>query len=389
MAEPQSLLFRLPFDLVDERRGHDVTVAPSVATIEVPDTYEEDMSEGAARSEVLAIQRLLTLSRHASVHVRWHAQIAARALSSPTIFPLLAVLICLENASHEIAGLDSERAVDSLDGARRKIYKERLKTDLFADTQVVICADSRGRGTPPDLYGADGRMIAREDFEAIIEELVTRQAAIELSTSRAVHWRSALATIVSELFENSDTHGKTELSGLPIKRNAIRGLVLKRIRIERPVPKGKEAAEAPPPVDALELSIFDAGPGFFGSFTREPLDASVSLDLEWKVMHSCLARHFDSGLKDLRQGHRGMGLYEVLRALQLLQGSIEVRTGRVYGYRSFMDDKFKFKIEPESSTTRPGMPKPQLLDVERRYVTIPSEHELLAGASIRVIVPLH
>lgn len=388
MAEPHLLAFRLPFDLVDERRGRDFTVHNASVTIAVPDSYVDEMLEGMAQSEVLAIQRLLTLSRHNPIHVRWQQHIAARVLASPTIFPLLAVLVVLENASHDIEGLDKEQVADSLDAARRKLFKERLKTDLFADTQVVICADSRGRGTPPDLYGSDGSLIQREDFEAIIEELVTRQVGADLSTSSAVHWSSALATIVSELFENADTHGKTELSGLPIRKNGIRGLVLKRTKVERP--RGRDAGDAVNrPIDAFELSVFDSGPGFFASFMREPIQPRVDIDLEWKVVHLCLERHYEPGLTDVRQGHRGMGLYEVLRALQLLRGAIEVRTGRIYGYRTFMEGEFKFKMEPSTSPTRPGMPKPQLLDFERRFVAVPSEHELLVGSSVRVIVPLH
>ncbi|MDO3556090.1 hypothetical protein [Ralstonia pseudosolanacearum] len=388
MAEPQLLAFRLPFDLIDERRGRDVATDSASATITVPDGYADEMSGGVAQSEVLAIQRLLTLSRRMPIHVRWERHIAARALASPTIFPLLAVLIALEGTSHEIEGRENGQAEELLDAARRKLFKERLKTDLFSDTQVVICADSRGRGTPPDLYGIDGRMIEREEFEAIIEELVTRQAATELSTSLAVHWSSALATIVSELFENADSHGKTHLSGLPIQKNGIRGLVLKRTSVPRP--KGKDAGNATAgPIEAFELSIFDSGPGFFASFMREPIQGSVDLELEWKVLHSCLERHYEPGLADFRQAHRGMGLYEVLRALQMLRGSIAVRTGRIYGYRTFMEGEFKIKMEPANSPTRPGMPKPQLLDFERRYVTVPSEHELLVGSSVRVIVPLH
>jgi hypothetical protein len=387
MAEPQFIDYRLPLDLIVEGRGRDVVAASKGVNITVPDAYGDEMTEDVARSEVLAIQRLLTLSRHAPICVMWAKNIASRVLASPTIFPLLAVLIVLENASHEIEGLDEAQVVDALETARRKLFKQRLKTDFFADTQVVICADSRGRGNPPDLYGADGRMIAREDFEAIIEELVTRQVAVNASTSSAVLWSSALATIVSELFENADTHGKSELSGLPIKENGVRGLVLKRTKVERA--KAKDNAPAPPPIEAFELSIFDSGPGFYASYMGAPLELGVDLDLEWKVIHACLERHYEPGLTDFRQGHRGMGLYEVLRALQLLRGAIEVRTGRIHGYRTFMEGEFKFKMEPATSPTRPGMPKPQLLDVEHKYVAVPSKHELLVGSSVRVIVPLH
>jgi hypothetical protein len=387
MTEPQYTDFRLPLDLIVEGRGREVATARKGINITVPEAYGDEMTDDVARSEVLAIQRLLTLSRHSPIRVAWAKNIASRVLASPTIFPLLAVLIVLENASHEIEGLDEAQVVEALETARRKLFKERLKTDLFADTQVVICADSRGRGSPPDLYGADGRMIAREDFEAIIEELVTRQVAVNASTSLAVHWSSALATIVSELFENADTHGKSELSGLPIRENGVRGLVLKRTKVERA--KVKDNAPLPAPIEAFELSIFDSGPGFYASYMGSPLELGVDLALEWKVIHACLERHYEPGLTDIRQGHRGMGLYEVLRALQLLRGAIEVRTGRIHGYRTFMQGEFKFKMEPATSTTRPGMPKPQLLDVERKYVAVPSKHELLVGSSVRVIVPLH
>jgi hypothetical protein len=283
--------------------------------------------------------------------------------------------------------MNNEQATAFLEAARRKLFKQRLKSDMFSDTQVVVCADSRGRGTPPDLYGDNGRMIARDDFEAVIEELVAVQAGTAISTSTAVQWSSALATIVSELFENADTHGKTELSGLPIRKNGIRGLVLKRIKLDRPANKGAEKAAEK--IDAFELSVFDSGPGFFAAFARKPLQEDVGLDLEWKVVHACLERHYEPGLTDVRQGHQGMGLYEVLRALQLLRGAMEVRTGRIFGYRTFMEGDLKFMVEPATSLTRPGMPKPQLLDVERRIVTVPTKHELLVGSSVRVIVPLH
>ncbi|GJH12667.1 MULTISPECIES: hypothetical protein [Caballeronia] len=387
MAEPRLLAFRLPFDLVGERFERDVVLHDTTAEITVPDSFESDMADDVARSEVLAIQRLLTLSRHADIHFRWGAQIAKRVLASPSLFPLLAVAITLEDAHHSIEGMDVEQASADIETARRRLFKQRLKTDMFSDTQVVVCADSRGRGTPPDLYGNGGRMIARDDFESLLEELVALQAGTDFSTSTAVKWSSALATVVSELFENSDTHGKTELSGLPIRKNGIRGIVLKRIELDKPAKKatGEEAAK----IDAFELSIFDSGPGFFASFLRKPIQDDVPLDLEWKVVHACLERHYEPGITDLRPGHRGMGLYEVLRALQLLRGAIEVRTGRIFGYRTFMEGDLKFKMEPATSLTRPGMPKPQLLDVERRIVTVPTRHELLVGSSIRVIVPLH
>jgi hypothetical protein len=80
-------------------------------------------------------------------------------------------------------------------------------------------------------------------------------------------------------------------------------------------------------VPCFEASIFDSGIGYFASYTRDPLQPQTDLKLEWQVLHNCLERHYFPQLADGRPGHRGMGLYEVLRALQVLKGRIEFRTG--------------------------------------------------------------
>ncbi len=81
---------------------------------------------------------------------------------------------------------------------------------------------------------------------------------------------------------------------------------MKRIKLDRPASRG--AGKAAEKIDAFELSVFDSGPGFFASFSRRPIEEDVGLDLEWKVVHACLERHYEPGRTDVRQGHRGMGL---------------------------------------------------------------------------------
>jgi hypothetical protein len=83
-----------------------------------------------------------------------------------------------------------------------------------------------------------------------------------------------------------------------------------------------------------------------------------------------------------------MGLYEVLRALQYLKGKFEVRSGRVYGFRTFLEGETQFQIEAASSPTRPGMPKPVLLDQQKQFVRVPSPNGMVVGAAIRVLIPL-
>ena len=83
-----------------------------------------------------------------------------------------------------------------------------------------------------------------------------------------------------------------------------------------------------------------------------------------------------------------MGLYEVLRALKMMQGMLEIRTGRIHGYRSFLEGELRLQLEPETSETRPGMPKASLLDVDRNVATYPSPRDLVRGSVVRVVVPL-
>ena len=63
-------------------------------------------------------------------------------------------------------------------------------------------------------------------------------------------------------------------------------------------------------------------------------------------MHKCFARHSNPEQLDHRERQRGMGLYEVLRALQELEGSIEVRTGRLFAYRSFFEGELLPQMRP-------------------------------------------
>jgi hypothetical protein len=285
---------------------------------------------------------------------------------------------------------------------RKKIYSFRPLTDFFSDRQIVICADSRGQGRPKALYNPDGTLLLRSDFETFVERLLTAQIGINVTTAQAVKFSQSVATIVAELFENTEIHGKTDLSGRPFKTNGVRGMLFKRINLPiKPHIKEKHNAQrvdlgaastlqqsSSPPV-ALEISVFDAGLGYYTSYSRKELDQETALVDEWQVVHKCLERHYSGAtLPDSRTGHTGMGLYEVLRALQYLKGKFEVRSGRVYGFRTFLEGETQFQVESTNSSMRPGMPKPVLLDQKKQFVRVPSPNEMVVGAAIRVLIPL-
>lgn len=392
---------KLPLGLFGDVKSFDAYARASALTIEVSSTYLEEPAESELLSEVIAIQRLISLARRAiPMRARWHHRAAERVFGSPSLFPLLAVLLCLDDVAHEIIYEDNSVTAVDVQSSRQLIYKHRLQADLFSDTQILVCADSRGYGRPKSLYSdKSSGLIGRSDFESLVDRLLIGQSAVNVSTSQAVFFSQSIATIVAELFENTDVHGRLGLNGIPFKANGIRGLVFKRVKISQnekrrspkvvsPSGRAPSEPENKKEIDALEISVFDAGVGFYSSYTKEDLTQDIALTDEWRVMHQCLERHYDQSMADTRPSHRAMGLYEVLRALKSVHGALEVRSGRTYGFRTFVAGEFKMQLESGESALRPGMPKPVLLDVTRKFVTAPSPHELLVGASVRVVIPL-
>lgn len=386
----------LPQDLfVSSEHFVALSGTPSL-TVDIPESYLDLNGDSWILPEVIAIQRLLTIAgKSASLQIRWHKKLAERAFVSPNLFPLLAVVLCLDNAQHFL--IDSKGVSEEVDvqSTRLLIYKYLPKADMFSDTQVLICADSRGQGRPRSLYSTKSSgLMARENFESLVDRLLAGQAAINVSASNAVVFSQNIATILAELFENTDIHGRIGIDGAPFKVNGIRGLVFKRTKIAnkdtRPISGLQQSGQASTDdtkgevSDALEISVFDSGIGFYSSYTKSMLTAETSLNDEWKIVHKCLERHYDKSIPS----HIGMGLYEVLRALIFLKGSIEVRSGRIYGYRTFEEGAPRYQLESRESRARPGMPKPVLLDMEHKFVTVPYANEPLVGASVRVLVPL-
>ncbi|MFD2274129.1 hypothetical protein ACFS07_32470 [Undibacterium arcticum] len=74
-------------------------------------------------------------------------------------------------------------------------------------------------------------------FESLVDRLLTSQTALNVSASQAVLFSQSIATIVAELFENTDIHGRLGLNDVPFKVNGIRGLVFKRVKIAQKEPR--------------------------------------------------------------------------------------------------------------------------------------------------------
>jgi hypothetical protein len=384
--------------------GRDVVVT-------VPDAYLSDDRFDLPGVEALAIQRLITLAHgRSALRFEWEAAAASRALRSPAVLPLAAIGLCLSNASHHFPK-HPPVASDAVDKARVLVLSHRLGADMFSERQLLVCLDGQRPNLPFDLYEPSTRRLRSEaDFESLIDDVVFAQRGAGFQAGRLSNLRLSLAVILRELLENTDDHAKTDIDGSMLRTNAIRGVLVKRIVETSRVPKGGETKALPVP--CLEFTVFDSGVGYYDSYRRqllrgqakgEPvsvgdkqadtvrrhaLGPDVPVDTEYAVVLKCLSRHSDNAIPDPRPGHRGMGLYEVLRALNAMHGMLEVRTGRIHGYRSFLDGELKLQLEPDSSETRPGMPRASLLDVDRKLTTHPAPREAVRGSAVRVVVPL-
>ena len=355
----------------------------------VPDDYEQLVRSNELSGEVFAIQRLLAISRlEIQTTVLWGIAISQRLPEITRLQPLLAVALMLQGVSHRLAGLELPHAEQVLTAARQGVLKHRLIRDLFSPSQLLLCADSRGHGRPEQLYLARGGALRpRSHFETLVQEVLATELQATADTARQFKWASNLGVIVAELFENTDMHAMSDLSGARFSINAMRGLMFKRIQLTVQLRgadnKLKEVAK-----DCLEISVFDTGLGYFRSFTRS--EESRDIEFEWRVLHKCLERHFDEDIPEPRPAHRALGLAEVLRSLQTLAGRIEIRTGRTFGYRTFIDGQLQAQMHPPGSEwSRFAWPKPKLLDATKKVVAIPTAHEDIIGSAIRVVVPLN
>jgi hypothetical protein len=389
---------RLPRDLQSTHEEFERHLQAQRVMLHVPDSYLSDSATWSGLPEVVCIQRLIALASNSSeLTVSWGQNVGREVLRAPSIFPLLAVLVCLEDVAH--TGADGT-AFD-VAPARKEIYESRLQADLFSDIQILLCADNRGHGRPRSLYSSrSGGIIERDEFESIIDLLLSTHKGYGINDSKAIFFIKSVATIVAELFENTEIHGRLGADGKPIPKNGLRGLIFKRVKVLRsgawrklsaqlePSPGPGGAREPHKEIDALEISVFDAGIGFYSAYTHNELVAAVTVSEEWDVVHKCMERHYDKTMADGRPSHRAMGLYEVLRALQQVSGLLEIRSGRIYGFRTFVPGELKFQLEGSESQARPNMPKPVLLDRNRQFVTVPTMHEKLAGSSVRVVIPL-
>jgi hypothetical protein len=222
-------------------------------------------------------------------------------------------------------------------------YSRRItRENITGRTINILCADTAGYGEPRTVYEEDMRggfqvkdvlgfvPIIEQAFSILIPDVERRKLSVDS------HFINASASLLYELFSNTHYHARSNFDGTPL-RSSCRGFQLRIL----------EAADGPL-IDAaggyeplvqyinhlpaleqrqrqlLEISVFDAGPGYAQQMTKSPLSA-ISLAQERQSVQYC----FEKGATTKSHTRYGQGLPQVISLLRERQGFLRLRTGRL------------------------------------------------------------
>lgn len=345
---------------------------------------QSSLSESDLLSDAFAIQRFLSVIRMASnAIIVWHDSAIDGVKSAPGHVPLLSSAIMLDDVIHELAD-GSMMNASKRTALRKQVQDHQFSPNWFDSADSIICADYISKGWHKDVYTSPGKLKDRNALEELINDLVGAkiEGLDDAGTLRT--WRDSLAAVIYELFENTHIHGRFDYDKKTISKDLIRSIVVRRVKASSGGNTMKVRNQNT--IDSLEISVIDSGIGFFGSRFSRHIAVEDDLLVEWQNVKSCLEVHV--GASPISQSHRGIGLYEVLRALHFLKGSLQVRSGRVFGYRSFFPGDLTVQMESQSSRDRPGMPKVRLLDFQEPYRPTPNLNPIVRGVVVRTLVPL-
>ena len=334
-------------------------------------------------ADPLVIQRLLTLAAIATdVSIFWSDAAVEALRTSPGQVPLLASAIQLNSASHltALGAMPLARRV----ALQQVVAEHRLMPQWFDAADCLICTDNERRGWHRELYSEPGRLRARDEFARLVDPLIRARVSGLQNEDQVLQWKDSLISVIYELFENTHEHARFDYDRRTIGRSVIRLLTVRIVDVTTGANPSRIATKSN--YECLELSVIDSGVGFFGARMRRPINEDDDLKDEWLNLRACLDKHVDDLPAD--SSHKGLGLYEVLRALYLLRGAIQVRSGRVFGYRSFFPIDLRQQMEPRDSSSRPGMPRGKLLDFAEPYRSTPTANAMVRGVVAKALIPL-
>lgn len=264
-----------------------------------------------------------------------------------------------------------------------------------------------------DFYVAD-----RSRFGIVTDKFISSVTSDENIRGAITQNRDRLTTVLHELFKNTHDHARTNADKTPIELS-IRGLyarfysartlrsdllaktqtkpggkptdeaILKLNQAEqyalhfldgdRQRPEGVRQKAPSNFIGLLELSVFDAGPGFAATYLKESFH-TASVQEQFDAVLGC----FQTGKSSTEDESRGYGLWKVLRDLRAMKGFIRVRTNRINVYRDFA--RFEDMWIKRGSVVAP---EEILLDWKRGLTSkIGEGYPDMQGAQISILIPL-
>lgn len=232
----------------------------------------------------------------------------------------------------------------------KRIHSGDLESIRHGPGAFLICADETPFAHIRSFYrsGDDvsNKLKEEEDFSALAENLLmlgidTKQKAKHFSSDDF----SDVGGLLRELILNTHDHATSDLNNV-LYSKSVRGSFTAKHQIKRSeIPElsnGLRSLEtylekryAPQSggkmLEAIEISVFDSGPGLAARYLGSPMDNSISLEQEYDIVRECFLKHRSSKT----YSEAGVGLHRTISMLKRRGGFLRIRTGRLSLYRAF------------------------------------------------------
>jgi hypothetical protein len=332
-------------------------------------------------------QAIITWSRTVAAPVLRIVDMSQEELAAVQRIDDLLLIACL--MAHDVRDAKGN-SVRKWAFARAKDRVETMiKTPIMAEGAelLLLCADMSTKAHLPVFYkNVAGIPKVKEESAfintaaKILNSFLPPRSLVPYNPT--VNLGVELGKILYELFNNTERWATEDERGVQIRRS-VRGVYAavqnweSSIQDEPIREYSRDAAQGTS--SALELSIFDSGPGLAQRFLGRRILESEELPSELRAVMACLTKHRTSS----GESHRGLGLHRVMQVLDSCQGFLRIRTGRLCLYRDFISRRYA------DHSSIPNLPPrdPILLDWESGSLP-ETPYAPAEGAMLTIFLPL-
>lgn len=227
----------------------------------------------------------------------------------------------------------------------------------------ILCVDHFDLGEPPVFY-ENGSIRGELWFRDVAPLLIGQSTPPAYRNNIGRKFSQELGSVIYELLQNTEHHAKTTISGDSVTPS-VRGLTIRHRSISRQELMQRAgddhafnlyAEKLPQPPDGyqhdkfLEISIFDAGPGYASRWTGADVQ-DLTVEEEFSALSACFAK----GASTRRGSHYGQGLPYVIAKLKSLDGLFRVRSGRLSLFADLNADAILENGAPRFRDTSGGL----------------------------------